>query len=186
LADALGLDPGPRLQRVHEAILRGEPPPGAVAPPVRPAQLPADLVGFAGRAEHLDRLDGLLARRTTAVVISAIAGTAGVGKTALAVHWAHRMVDRFPDGQLYVNLRGFDPRGAMAPDEAVRAFLDALAVPPQRIPIGFDAQVGLFRSLLSGRRMLLVLDNAGDAEQVRPLLPGAPGCLTLVTSRRQL
>jgi tetratricopeptide (TPR) repeat protein len=121
------------------------------------------------------------------VVISAIAGTAGVGKTALAVHWAHRVADRFPDGHIYINLRGFDPgRVVMEPAEAVRAFLDALGVPPQRIPATQTARVGLYRSLLADKRALLVLDNARDAEQVRPLLPGAPGCLVVVTSRNQL
>jgi DNA-binding SARP family transcriptional activator/tetratricopeptide (TPR) repeat protein len=187
-AEELGLDPSERLQRLHEAILRGEPVAGPeqTTAPTRPAQLPADLVDFAGRAEHLLELDALLSRPTTAVVISAIAGTAGVGKTALAVHWAHSVVDRFPDGQLYVNLRGFDPRGPLAPGDALRGLLDALEVPLQRIPVDFDAQVGLYRTRMAGKRMLVVLDNAADAEQVRPLLPGSADCLTVVTSRRQL
>jgi tetratricopeptide (TPR) repeat protein len=167
---------------------------------VIPAQLPADVSVFTGRAQHLADLDRLLAttaneaqgsgegdRRSNAVVISAVSGTAGVGKTALAVHWAHRVARQFPDGQLYVNLRGFDPGGSvMNPAEAVRGFLDALEMAPQRIPVGLDAQAALYRSLLSGRRMLVVLDNARDAGQVRPLLPGAPGCLVLVTSRNQM
>jgi tetratricopeptide (TPR) repeat protein len=121
------------------------------------------------------------------VLISAVSGTAGVGKTALAVHWAHRVADRFPDGQLYVNLHGFDAGGTVLnPAEAVRGFLEALQVSAQRIPIGPAAQGALYRSLLTDRRMLVMLDNARDAEQVRPLLPGAPGCLVVITSRNQL
>src|SRR6185369_12470439 len=113
-----------------------------------------------------------------------VIGTAGVGKTTLAVHWAHRIADRFPDGQLYANLRGFDPGGLEAgPDEILRVFLDALGVPPQRMPADLDALTGLYRSLLTGRRVLIVLDNAATAGQVRPLLPGAPGSLVVVTSR---
>ncbi|MQA88377.1 MAG: tetratricopeptide repeat protein [Streptosporangiales bacterium] len=155
-----------------------------------PAQLPLDVPAFAGRGAESARLDAMLAEadeRPTAVVISALLGTAGVGKTALALHWAHRVAERFGDGQLYVNLRGFDRAGSvMSPAEAVRGFLDAFGVPPQRIPAGLDAQVGLYRSLLAGRRVLVVLDNARDVEQVRPLLPGSPGCLVVVTSRNQL
>src|SRR6266511_3067878 len=193
LADELGVDPGAELQALHQAILRSDAAPASVsapAPAPSPAQLPLDVHGFTGRAEALAQLDRTLqgsAEQPTAVVISAIAGTAGVGKTALAVHWAHRITDRFPDGQLYVNLRGFDPGGTvMHPGEAIRGFLDALQVPAQRIPSDLAAQVSLYRSLLAGKRMLVVLDNARDADQVRPLLPGAPGCLVLVTSRNQL
>ncbi len=155
-----------------------------------PRQLPAAVSHFAGRSGELTALTGLLRGRADTggtVVISAIGGTAGVGKTALAVYWAHQVADRFPDGQLYVNLRGFDPsRQVMDPAEAVRRFLDALHVPPERVPADLDAQAALYRSQLAGRRMLVVLDNARDTAQVRPLLPGAPTCLVLVTSRNRL
>jgi tetratricopeptide (TPR) repeat protein len=167
-----------------------EAPRVAPAGPVVPAQLPLDVAGFTGRDAELERLDGILTTTgdyPTSVLVAVLSGTAGVGKTALAVHWAHRVAHRFRDGQLYVNLRGFDPRGpAMPPAEAVRGFLDAFEVPPQRIPSGLAARVNLYRSLVAGRRMLVVLDNAADADQVRPLLPGAPGCLALVTSRHRL
>ncbi len=155
-----------------------------------PRQLPGAVPGFAGRAAELRTLSGLLDQAAGAsgtVVISAIGGTAGIGKTALAVTWAHQVAGRFPDGQLYVNLRGFDPAGSpVAPAEAVRGFLDALDVPAERIPVSLDAQAALYRSLVAGRRMLVVLDNARDAAQVRPLLPGSPGCMVVVTSRNQL
>jgi DNA-binding SARP family transcriptional activator/tetratricopeptide (TPR) repeat protein len=196
LAEALGADPSPELQALHQAILRGNLAPARSVPASAsqvsqvPAQLPLDVRGFTGRADELARLDAILStvdRQPTAVIISAVSGTAGVGKTALAVHWVHAVADRFPDGQLYVNLRGFDPGGAAtSPAEAVRGFLDALQVPPQRIPASLQAQVNLYRSLLAGRRVAVVLDNARDAEQVRPLLPGAPGCLVIVTSRNLL
>jgi DNA-binding SARP family transcriptional activator/Tfp pilus assembly protein PilF len=193
LADELGVDPGPDLAGPFDTILREEPTPTSADDgarwQVRPAQLPADIPAFTGRDDSLKQLDQLLGgeQHETAVVISAIAGTAGIGKTALAVHWAYRVRAHFPDGQLYVNLRGFDPAGAVTrPAEALRAFLDALAVPPARIPASLDAQVGLYRSLLADRRMLVLLDNARDPDQVRPLLPGAPGCLALITSRNQL
>jgi tetratricopeptide (TPR) repeat protein len=134
----------------------------------------------------LAELDKLLAE-DPATPIATIDGTAGVGKTTVAVHWAYRVADRFADGVLYVNLRGFHPgRTAVDPGVAVRGFLDALGVPAQRMPPGLDAQTALYRSLLAGRRLLILLDNARDADQVRPLLPGAPGCLVLVTSRNQL
>ncbi|WIM97886.1 BTAD domain-containing putative transcriptional regulator [Actinoplanes oblitus] len=189
LAEALGADPGPALRALHEAILRGEAPGGARTPPGRavtvPAQLPPDVYGFAGRTAQLRELDAV--RAATPARPVAIDGMAGIGKTTLAVHWAHRAARHFPGGQLYVNLRGFDATGdPVTPAEAVRGFLDALDVPPERVPAGLAARVGLFRSLLAGRRVLILLDNARDAEQVRPLLPGAPGCLAVVTSRNRL
>ncbi|MFF3852439.1 ATP-binding protein [Micromonospora sp. NPDC002575] len=155
---------------------------------VVPRQLPTAARHFVGRTAQLAALTALSTDPAApgTVLISAIGGTAGVGKTALALHWAHQVADRYPDGQLYVNLRGFDPDAPMSPAEALGGFLEALAVPPARIPAGLDAQAALFRSLLAGRRMLLLLDNARDAEQVRPLLPGSPGCLVVVTSRHQL
>ncbi|WP_189155013.1 ATP-binding protein [Lentzea pudingi] len=157
---------------------------------VTPQQLPGAFPYFVGRAPELSRLTAVLddgASEVTTLVISAVSGTAGVGKTTLAVHWAHQAVARFPDGQLYVNLRGFDPTGVpVHPAEAIRGFLDAFQIAPDRIPTGFDAQVALYRSLLAGRRVLVVLDNAHSSEQVRPLLPGNPTCVVLVTSRDQL
>jgi tetratricopeptide (TPR) repeat protein len=178
-------------QAARREQVTGRAAPGRRRPLVVPAQLPPDLTTFTGRAHYLAELDKLLpdARGgpTTAVNIAAIVGTAGVGKTALAIHWAHQIAGRFVDGQLYVNLRGFEPSGhVMDPPTAVRAFLDAFGVPPQRIPVDTDAQVALYRSLLAGKRVLIVLDNARDSAQIRPLLPGAPGCLVVVTSRNQL
>jgi tetratricopeptide (TPR) repeat protein/transcriptional regulator with XRE-family HTH domain len=156
---------------------------------VLPRQLPTAVPHFVGRAAELRRLSAILdgPGAASAVAIPAILGTAGVGKTTLAVHWAHQVADRFPDGQIYVNLRGFDPSGRpVPPGEAIRGFLDALGVPVGQIPASPDSQAGLYRSLVAGRRMLILLDNAHDSEQVRPLLPGSPGCLALVTSRSPL
>jgi tetratricopeptide (TPR) repeat protein/transcriptional regulator with XRE-family HTH domain len=155
-----------------------------------PRQLPAAVPHFVGRTAELKALTSLLdapADNGRTVVISAIAGTAGVGKTTLAVRWAHQVADRFPDGQLYVNLRGFDPSGdPVSPAEAIRGFLDAVGVPAGQLPATAQAQAGLYRSLLASRCMLIVADNARDAAQVRPLLPGNPACLVIVTSRSQL
>jgi len=204
LSEELGIDPGHRVRDLETAILRQDSALDTSAPPAVPAarskvapvpaQLPPAVPAFAGRAVELASLDAITAaaRRAdpagpAAVVISAVSGTAGVGKTALAVHWAHRVARDYPDGQLYINLRSFDPSGpALDPGEAVRGFLEALGVPVQRIPAALPAQAALYRSLLSGKRVLVVLDNARDAAQVRPLLPGSPGCLVIVTSRNDL
>jgi DNA-binding SARP family transcriptional activator len=173
LAEDLGTDPGPDLQRLYQAILRGDlnhpattPTPTPAPPaPLPPAQLPFDVPGFTGRDQELARLDALLASddRPTAVVITAVSGTAGVGKTALAVHWAHRVRERYPDGQLYVNLRGFDPAGTvMAPAEAIRRFLDALGTDPGRIPAGPAAAMtatGTARGSFLRRWRLLAIDG---------------------------
>ncbi len=159
---------------------------GQPALPV-PRQLPADLAGFTGRCTELAAGLNLSAGTDPGgIQLCAIDGMAGVGKTTLVVHWAHRIADRFPDGQLHANLRGFDPGGAATPEEVLRDFLEALGVPPQRVPTGATAQANLYRSMLAGRRVLVLLDNARNAEQVRPLLPGTEGCLVLVTSRNRL
>ena len=158
-------------------------------PPPIPRQLPADTAHFTGRAAALEALDDLLAAEVdgaTAAVISAISGTAGIGKTALALHWAHGVAGRFPDGHLYLNLRGYDPDPPMQPREALGQLLRALGVSGQKIPTAVDEQAALYRSLLADRRMLLILDNAGTADQVRPLLPGSPGCVAVITSRDSL
>ncbi|MEV6037422.1 BTAD domain-containing putative transcriptional regulator [Nonomuraea sp. NPDC052116] len=186
LADELGADPGPDLRRLHLRMLTAE---TALTPrpvPV-PRQLPPPPPSFAGRSRELAALDRIMAASGNTVVISAIGGTGGVGKTWLALHWAHGNLPRFPDGQLYVNLHGFDPSDApMPPETAVRGFLDALGVDAAAVPVGLEAQAALYRSLVAGKRMLIVLDNARDTDQVTPLLPGSPSCAVLVTSRRQL
>jgi transcriptional regulator with XRE-family HTH domain len=164
-------------------------PDGAVGPPAPvdwppvPAQLPADPVGFTGRAAHLATLEDLLRRRRTAVAV--LTGVPGVGKTALAVHFAHRTAGRFPAGQLYADLRGSTDAPAQ-PAAVLRDLLCALGVRADRVPPGTDARIGLYRSLLAGRRMTVLLDDARDAAQARPLLPTAAGCLGLVTSRSAL
>ncbi|MFF5363682.1 BTAD domain-containing putative transcriptional regulator [Streptomyces scabiei] len=199
LADELGADPGIELRRLHRAILRGAPEPAEVTDPLpsaRPrsapvlARLPLDVPAFTGREDELTQLDKILAEgmgSPAVAVVSTLSGTAGVGKTAVAVHWAHRVADWFEDGQLYVNLHGFEPsRPPVTPAEALPRLLESLGVLAQHMPVSPEAQAGLYRSLLAGRRMLVMLDNARDAEQVRAFLPGSPGCFTLVTSRNRL
>lgn len=197
LADQLGVDPSAPLQRLHQQILAADP---ALAAPASlpsagsrvpvPRQLPARPRLFTGRGRELAQLTATLngsGEPGGTMVISAIGGTGGIGKTWLALHWAHENLDRFPDGQLHVNLRGFDPAGEPMPAAvAVRGFLDALGVGPAALPSGEEAQVGLYRSLVADRRMLLLLDNARDSGQVAPLLPGSTSCTVVVTSRRRL
>jgi DNA-binding SARP family transcriptional activator/tetratricopeptide (TPR) repeat protein len=198
LISELGTEPGRELRRLQQQILGADP--ALVAPlrePGRPArevpvprELPGPVMHFVGREDEMRRLTGLLDGEggpgPGALLISAIGGTAGVGKTALAVEWARRVVSRFPDGQLYVNLHGYDPEEPMAAADALARFLRALGVPGPDIPEDASERAARFRSLLAGRRMLVVLDNAEQVEQVRPLLPGSSGCVTLVTSRDSL
>jgi DNA-binding SARP family transcriptional activator/tetratricopeptide (TPR) repeat protein len=204
LDEDLGIYPSLELRELETAILRQDPALDAPAPGVAlmpvsavvpiPAQLPPAVPAFSGRRTELASLDALLPAAglthkapPAAMVVSALSGTAGVGKTALAVYWAHRVRAQFPDGQLYVNLQGYGPgEAALEPGEAVRGFLAAFGVPVVRIPADLPAQAALYRSVLAGQRVLVVLDNARDVEQVRPLLPGAPGCLAIVTSRDHL
>ncbi|MEU6220798.1 BTAD domain-containing putative transcriptional regulator [Streptomyces sp. NPDC047022] len=173
-------DPGPAA---YPRVPAPAAEPAAGVMPV-PAQLPLTVVGFTARKDELAQLD---TAALDAVPLTVISGTAGVGKTSLVVHWAHRVAPRFPDGQLYADLHGFDPSGtALDPADCLRGFLNALGLPPRSLPAGLLAQSALFRSMLAGKRVLVVLDNARDAEQVRPLLPGSSGCLVVVTSRDQL
>lgn len=205
LKDQLGIDPGPALDEAYLAVLGqkragaprpARPPevgPGPVAPQAsgrlpapRPAvaQLPPPIGDFCGRVAELATLDQHLDRVPEPGCV-VLAGGGGAGKTTLAVQWAHRLKDVFPDGQLFVDLRGFE-RPPMRAGTALSAFLRALGVPEAEIPDAVTERSALYRSLLAGRRMLVLLDNAGTAEQARPLLPATPGCLALVTSRRRL
>ena len=192
LVAELGLEPGAELRTIHHQILRGDgvelnaPAPRRAAP----AQLPYDVPDFVGRLPELavldDDLRDLRERRSGPTRIRLVAGTAGVGKTALVVHWAHRTRAQFPDGQLYVDLRGYGPGEPAAPGDALTGFLRALGVEAPQIPADLDERAAKFRSLVDGRRILVLLDNARSADQVRPLLPGSPSCLVLVTSRDSL
>jgi DNA-binding SARP family transcriptional activator/DNA-binding XRE family transcriptional regulator len=192
LADELGVRPGSEMREAHLRILQRESPQFSTvtssAGRSLPAQLPTDVTGFAGRERQIEALDALLPRddQHSAVVIATIEGIAGVGKTALAVHWAHRVRNRFPDGQLYIDLRGYASGPPVRPLDALSRFLHALGVPAEQVPIDVEEGIGLYRTLLSNRRVLIVLDNAAGVEQVRPLLPGSGGSLVLVTSRGRL
>jgi DNA-binding SARP family transcriptional activator/DNA-binding XRE family transcriptional regulator len=207
LDEQLGVRPGAELAEAHLRVVRQEiqggqlrphagagSQAGALAPAsLIPRQLPPAMPHFTGRARELAALTSLLGSlpagtgTPAAVVISAIGGTAGIGKTTLAVRWAHEVAGRFPDGQLYVNLRGYHPaEGPVDAGQAIRGFLEALGMPVSRIPATLEAQIVLYRSMIAGRRMLIVLDNARDAEHARPLLPGSAGCLVIITSRSQL
>jgi DNA-binding SARP family transcriptional activator/tetratricopeptide (TPR) repeat protein len=192
LVAELGVEPGPRLRALQAAVIASyvdadQPAASPSAPAPVPAQLPPELAGFVGRGDELSRLDALLSGQgTAATTIGVLTGAAGVGKTTLAVHWARRTMARFPDGQLFVDMRGFHTGPRMTPAEALPLMLGALGVPAERIPIGLDAQAALYRSTLTGRRILVVLDNVADADQARLLIPGDPGSLVLVTSRDRL
>ncbi|MDG4834242.1 tetratricopeptide repeat protein [Solwaraspora sp. WMMD1047] len=184
LADELGVEPGAALSDIHLRILRAGRPAAPADRPGRrtPAQLPAAPSPFVGRAAQLAALDQLRATDSVAV----IAGTAGAGKTALVLHWAHLVAETFPDGQLYLNLRGYDPETPLDPGDALARLLAALGTPGEDVPPAVDERAARLRTELAGRRILLVLDNAGTAEQVRPLLPGTASCTVVVTSRDDL
>ncbi|MBB4677425.1 AfsR/SARP family transcriptional regulator [Crossiella cryophila] len=198
LAEELGVDPGPTVRELHYRILRADPEllagpreqpriaPAAV-PVVTPAQLPPDLPAFIGRAAELAALTMPDAPDPSCPAVAVVHGTAGVGKTTFAVRWAHQVAADFPDGQLYVDLRGFEPEEVVVePREAVWGLLDALGVPTTLRPDRLDALTALYRSVLAEKRCLILLDNARDTAQVLPLLPGNPNCFVLVTSRVEL
>lgn len=204
----LGIHPSRELTDAHQRVLNQSVQPTTARPitaradakvvqrpavvgtvKVRPQQLPAPVPNFVGRLTEQQELTRLLdeAGRSRRAVISAIGGTAGIGKTALAVHWAHEKMAQFKDGLLYVNLCGFDPANApMSPAQAIRGFLDAMGIPAEQIPTGLDVQAALYRSVLADKQVLVLLDNARDEKQVRPLLPGGMACMALITSRRRL
>ncbi|MFF8402621.1 BTAD domain-containing putative transcriptional regulator [Streptomyces sp. NPDC015684] len=194
LAEELGVDPRPGLSELQQRILQADPvlaEPSApasepAAAPVRPAQLPASVPDFTGRAAFVTELSEVLSAASETegrvMAVSALAGIGGVGKTTLAVHVAHRARAAFPDGQLYVDLQGAGPRPA-EPETVLGSFLRALGTADSAVPDSLEERAALYRSVLDGRRVLVLLDNAKDAAQVRPLLPGTEGCAALVTSR---
>ncbi|WP_235783713.1 AfsR/SARP family transcriptional regulator [Amycolatopsis orientalis] len=192
LVEELGVEPGPELLAAHAALLdEGEPLP-VVKPRAAarvPRQLPAEPPGFTGRTTELSILDELMPRAGSfdgSVALAAITGTAGAGKTALAVHWAHRVKDRFPDGQFYADLRGHSPGPPATALDVLTRFLSALEIPAERLPVDTETASALYRTLMTDRKALVVLDNVDSTEQVRPLLPAGPGCLVLVTARDRM
>jgi DNA-binding SARP family transcriptional activator/Flp pilus assembly protein TadD/DNA-binding XRE family transcriptional regulator len=190
LGTEFGIEPGSELREAQTQVLRQDVGKRTVAAaaPKRPAQLPADVAGFRGREEHLTELDRLVPGEpgATDVRIAVVSGTAGVGKTAVVVRWAHRTRERFPDGQLYVDLRGYGPGQPVEPGDVLSGFLRALGVAGTDIPSEIDERAAKYRTVLHGLRVLLVLDNAGSVQQVRPLLPGSTSCFVVVTSRDSL
>jgi DNA-binding SARP family transcriptional activator/tetratricopeptide (TPR) repeat protein len=197
LADEMGVDPGTELRQLHQQILDQDPALAvAMAAPVRtppaagyPRQLPAGPAHFTGRAAELDRLNAMMpppGAPAGAMPTAVITGPAGVGKTTLAIQWAYRAAEQFPDGQLYLSLRGFSPDAApLPPAEGLGVFLEGLQ-PAGPIPAGLSARANLFRTVAAGKRLLIILDNARDADQVRPLLPGSAGSMVVITSRNRL
>ncbi|MFD3455854.1 BTAD domain-containing putative transcriptional regulator [Streptomyces sp. NPDC058691] len=196
LGDELGVDPGTELAYLHQRILEADPallpPPAPLAEsavePVRPAQLPATVADFTGRAAFVRELGDRLAAASAdggVMAVSAVAGIGGVGKTTLAVHVAHAVAGAFPDGQLYVDLQGTGPRPA-EPETVLASFLRSLGVTDAAMPDSLPDRAALYRTTLAGRRVLALLDNAHDAAQIRHLLPGTPGCAALITSRARM
>ena len=192
LAEDLGVGPGPELTAAYLDALDEAPVDAAAAPATPPPvpsgvnQLPGDVAGFTGRRAELAELDRVLAAERTGVPIVVVCGTAGVGKTALGLRWAHRIRSEFPDGRLYVDLRGYDPCAPVSAPEALGRLLDGLGVTGAELPVDPDQRAARYRAELADRRVLVVLDNAASVDQVRPLLPGTSGCLVLVTSRNSL
>ncbi|WP_019870984.1 AfsR/SARP family transcriptional regulator [Salinispora oceanensis] len=199
LAEELGVDPSPELADLHTALLRGAAPaelraPGTVlgrnpvaATPPRPAQLPAPVGYFTGRGTELGELSSVIETGHDDVrPVVLISGQGGIGKTSLAVQWAGSVAHRFPDGQLFVNLRGHDRADALAPAEVVAVLLRCLGIPDDRLPTGLAERVALYRTVLADQRMLVVLDDVGSTEQVLPVIPGSAASLLVLTSRNSL
>lgn len=186
LVDELGIDPGSELNSLRVRIVQDDIADAGNSKQLRPAQLPTDVATFTGRADQLAALDLLLDNGAQTGVVSAIMGIGGVGKTALVVHWGHMRREEFPDGQLYINLRGFDEREPLTPYEALSRLLRSLGHPTNSVPNDLDTAAKLYRSLLADKRMLVVLDNARAEEQIQPLLPNGPGSLAVITSRNRL